>query len=76
MTMAKKEEQIFVGVDNAVIELVGKEKEDFIAEREARNERYKVAELEMKAKQEARLSALQKLSDIAGLTAEELNAIL
>ena len=74
--MAKKEEQIFIGVDDAVIELLGKEKEDFIAEREARNERYKAAELEMTNKQETRLSALQKLSDIAGLTPEELNAIL
>ena len=32
--MAKKEEQIFVGIDDQVIELTGKEKEAFLEQRE------------------------------------------
>ena len=77
MTMAKsKEEQIFVGIGDEVIELVGADKEAFIADREATAQATLLLETEYKLKQEARDSAIKKLGEIAGLTKEELNAIL
>jgi hypothetical protein len=77
MTMAKlKEEQIFVGIDDQVIELIGAEKEAFIADQEARAREVLLLEAEYKAKQDARDSAIKKLGEIAGLTKEELDAIL
>jgi hypothetical protein len=69
-------EKIFIGVDNERIELTGKAKEDFIADREDSNARILTLEAEYKAKQEARESAIKKLGEIAGLTKEELSAIL
>jgi hypothetical protein len=59
-----------------VIELTGADKEAFIAEREANNVAFQLLETEYKAKQDARASALTKLGEIAGLTKEELDAIL
>jgi hypothetical protein len=77
MTMAKsKEEQIFIGVDDQVIELTGADKEAFIADREATAQALKLLEAEYKAKQDLRESAIKKLAEIAGLTKDELNAIL
>jgi len=73
MTMAKsKDEQIFVGIDNEVIELTGKDKDAFIAQREldiAEHETNKAKQDEQKA---LKVSAYKKL----GLTTEEINAIL
>ena len=69
-------EKIFVGIDDQVIELTGQAKADFIADREATNVAFQLVETEYKAKQDARASALTKLGEIAGLTEEELNAIL
>ena len=75
--MAKsKEEQIFVGIDDKVIELTGAEKEAFIAEKEARTQRALLLENEFKAKQKAREDAIKKLAEVAKLTAEELASIL
>jgi hypothetical protein len=71
-----KEEQIFIGVDDQVIELTGADKEAFIAQREADNAERLLLEAEYKAKQDARDSAIKKLGEIAGLTKEELDAIL
>jgi hypothetical protein len=77
MTMAKsKEEQIFVGDGDQVIELTGADKEAFITQREAENAERALLEAEYKAKQDARESAIKKLADIAGLTKEELASIL
>ena len=77
MTMTKsKEEQIFIGIDNERIELTGADKESFIAQREADNVERQLLEAEYKAKQDARDSAIKKLGEIAGLTKEELDAIL
>jgi ABC-type hemin transport system substrate-binding protein len=75
MTMAKSE-TILVQDGNTVIELTGKAKEDFIADREESNVRFLTLEAEYKAKQDARDSAIKKLGEIAGLTKEELDAIL
>jgi hypothetical protein len=68
--------KIFVGIDNQVIELKGAEKEAFIAQQEADNAERALLEAEYKAKQDSRESAIKKLAEIAGLTKDELNAIL
>jgi hypothetical protein len=69
-------EKIFIQIDNDKIELTGQAKADFIADREATLEAQRLLEAEYKAKQDARASALTKLGEIAGLTKEELDAIL
>jgi hypothetical protein len=75
--MAKsKEEQIFVQDNDQIIELTGADKEAFLAQREADNAERLLLETKYKAKQDARASALTKLGEIAGLTKEELDAIL
>jgi len=68
--------KIIVGVDDQVIELTGVDKEAFIADREATIDAQALLEAEYKAKQDARDSAIKKLGEIAGLTKEELDAIL
>jgi len=69
-------EKIFVGIDNDRIELTGVDKEAFIADREERAVQISLLEAEYKAKQDSRESAIKKLAEIAGLTKDELNAIL
>jgi hypothetical protein len=69
-------EKIMVGIDDQVIELKGADKEAFIADREASLEAKRLLEAEYQAKRDARESALTKLGEIAGLTKEELDAIL
>ena len=77
MTMGKsKEEQIFIGQDDQVIELIGTDKESFIADRQATADAQALLETEYKAKQKAREDAIKKLAEVAGLTEEEINAIL
>ena len=68
--------KIFIGIDDQVIELTGADKEAFIANREAKAKAKLLLETEYKAKQDARASAITKLGEIAGLTKEELDAIL
>ena len=65
-----------VGIDDQVIELTGQAKTDFIADREAIAEAQALLETEYKAKQKAREDAIKKLAEVAGLTEEEINAIL
>jgi hypothetical protein len=74
MTMAT--EKIFVQIDNERIELTGEAKENLLAERKADADAKALLEAEYKAKQDARDSAIKKLGEIAGLTKEELDAIL
>jgi hypothetical protein len=69
-------EKIFIGIDNDKIELTGADKEAFIADRTARAQELLLLEAEYKAKRDARESAITKLGEIAGLTKEELDAIL
>lgn len=69
-------EKIFVGIDNERIELTGEAKTEFIADRNARIEAQALLETEYKAKQKAREDAIKKLAEVAGLTEEEINAIL
>ncbi len=76
MATTNKSETIMIGIDDQVIELTGADKDAFIAQREADNAERALLEAEYKAKQDARDSAIKKLGEIAGLTKEELNAIL
>ena len=76
MATTSKSEKIFIGIDGQVIELTGADKEAFLAQREADNQASLLLETEYKAKQDARASAITKLGEIAGLTKEELDAIL
>jgi hypothetical protein len=69
-------EKIMIGIDDQVMELKGADKEAFIADREASLEAQRLLEAEYKAKRDARESAITKLGEIAGLTKEELDAIL
>jgi hypothetical protein len=71
-----KSETIKIQDGDTVIELVGADKEAFIAQREADNVQSQLVEAEYKAKQDSRESAIKKLAEIAGLTKDELNAIL
>ena len=69
-------EKIMIGVDDQVIELKGANKDAFIADQEARQAEALLLETEYKAKQKAREDAIKKLAKVAGLTEEEINAIL
>jgi len=69
-------EKIFVQIGEDKIELTGQAKADFISDREATNVQIELREAEYKAKRDARESAITKLGEIAGLTKEELDAIL
>lgn len=75
--MAKsKDERIFINIDNKQFELTGADKEAFLLQREKDNLENSLIEAEQKAKQEARESAIKKLAEVAGLSKDELNAIL
>jgi hypothetical protein len=74
--MPTKSEKIFIGIDDQVIELTGEDKETFIADREAINVQISLREAIALEKDKARASAIKKLGEIAGLTKEELDAIL
>jgi hypothetical protein len=68
--------KIFIQINDERIELTGADKDVFIAQREADNAERLLLEIEYKAKQDARVSAINKLAEIAGLTEEEINAII
>lgn len=68
--MAK--EKIFVQIGDEVTELTGADKDAFVKQQTADQAEYEARQEELKARQKARLAALQKL----GLTEEEINAIL
>jgi hypothetical protein len=68
--------KVMVGIDDQVIELTGADKEAFLADRQVTAQANALLEAEYKAKQDSRESAIKKLAEIAGLTKDELNAIL
>ena len=68
--------KIFIGIDDQVIELTGADKEAFLKQRAKDQEQQALLEAEQLAKQEARESAMKKLAEIAGLTKDEIQAIL
>lgn len=65
-----------VGIDDQIIELKGADKEAFLAQQAKDQAEALLLETEYKAKQKAREDAIKKLAEIAGLTEEEINAIL
>jgi hypothetical protein len=71
-----KTETIKIQDGEQVIQLTGADKEAFLAQRELDNVQSRLLETEYKAKQDARESAIKKLAEIAGLTTEEIGAIL
>ena len=75
MTMTKSE-TIKIQDGNTVIELTGADKETFLADREATATAQALLEAEYKAKQKAREDAIKKLAEVAGLTEEEIEAII
>jgi hypothetical protein len=68
--------KVFIQIDDERIELSGADKEAFLAQQAKDKAERELLETEYKAKQDARASALTKLGEIAGLTKEELDAIL
>ena len=69
-------EKIIIQIGDQTQELKGADKEAFLADREANAQASALLEAEYKAKQDSRESAIKKLAEIAGLTKDELNAIL
>ena len=69
-------EKIMIQEGDQVIELKGADKEAFLIDRKATADAQSRLEAEHKAKQDSRESAIKKLAEIAGLTEEEINAIL
>ena len=76
MATTLKSEKILIGIDDQVIELTGADKEAFIADKEARAEQTTLLEAEQLAKQQKRIDAITKLAEVAGLTKEEIEAII
>jgi predicted Holliday junction resolvase-like endonuclease len=69
-------EKIIIQIGNETEELKGADKQAFIADQETRQAKALLLETEYKAKQKAREDAIKKLAEVAGLTEEEINAIL
>lgn len=67
---------LFIQIDNERIELTGEAKEQFLAERKAEADAKALVDAEFQAKQDARTSALQKLAESAGLSTDEIAALL
>ena len=69
-------EKITIQIGDEVQELKGADKDTYLAQREADDVQFRLVEAEQSAKRDARESAIKKLGEIAGLTKEELDAIL
>ena len=76
MATTTKSEKLFIGIDDQVLELTGTDKEAFLAQRKTEQNAKALLETEYKAKQDSRESAIKKLAEIAGLTKEEIEAII
>ena len=70
-----KEEKVLIGENDKIIELTGKDLEEFEASRKQMREEINLFKAEYKKKEEARKSALEKLAEIAGLTKDEMAAL-
>jgi hypothetical protein len=75
MATTNKLEKIFIGDNDQVIELTGKAKEEFIADREAISEAHRLIEAEQTKKDADRASAMAKLSKL-GLTDDEIASLI
>lgn len=71
-TSKSKDNAIYTQVGDERFELTGVELELYLEDRAAEQ----LLETEYKAKQKAREDAIKKLAEVAGLTEEEINAIL
>jgi len=67
-----KEEQVFIGIDNKVIELTGKDKELFLTDQAQMQKDLDEQQIRLQKDLQLKKSAYTKL----GLTEEEINAIL
>jgi len=76
MPGTNKEEQIFIGNNDMVVELLGEAKAEFIAQREADNAERLLLEAEYEAKKQLRIDAITKLGAASGLSEAEINSIL
>ena len=76
MATTNKKDKILIADGDSIVELNGVELEAFEADRAQMLEAQTLLETEYKAKQKAREDAIKKLAEIAGLTEEEINAIL
>ena len=76
MATTSKTEKVFVGNNDESVELTGQALEEFNAMRKEMQDAKALFETKYKAKQKAREDAIKKLAEIAGLTEEEINAIL
>ena len=71
--MAKtKTEQVFIGIDDKVIELTGADKEAFLADQKQMQTEFEAQYAQFEKQKELKVSAYIKL----GLTEEEINAIV
>ena len=68
--------KIIIGDGDQVIELTGTNKEAFLEQRAKDQAEAQLLEAEYKAKQDSRENAIKKLAEIAGLTEEEIEAII
>ena len=76
MATTLKNSKTVVGINEEIIELNGAELNAFEADRKEMAQAQLLLETEYKAKHKAREDAIKKLAEIAGLTKEEINAIL
>jgi len=77
MTMAKlKDEQIFIGIGDERIELIGADKEAFLEQRIKDQAELALLEAEYEAKKQLRIDAITKLGAASGLSEAEINSIL
>jgi hypothetical protein len=76
MATLNKTEKILIGFNDEVVELLGAEKEAFIAEREIRIQESAILEAEYEAKKQLRIDAITKLGAASGLSEAEINSIL
>jgi hypothetical protein len=76
MPGTNKEEQIFIGNNDMVVELLGEAKAEFIAQREADNAERLLLEAKESERKQLRIDAITKLGAASGLTEEEINSIL
>ena len=75
--MTKKSEAIYAGDEfGNKVELTGDELEAFLVNQKRLTEEIALLEAEYKAKQKAREDAIKKLAEVAGLTEEEIEAII
>jgi hypothetical protein len=68
--------KVLIKIDEETTELKGAEKETFLVDVESARQEYVLLEAKEAEKKQSRESAIKKLAEIAGLTEEELSAIL